>query len=193
MSVSGPWARVGGLFVLAAVACSVMAAVSIADAATSPSRPISGAGLPPPTPSCFRGFRPCPPGKRAPVGRYRGSDGAGAVGFKVEAVKRRGDHPPTVLVIRDFHFANKCAAAGTTLTKTILVRHQRFNARTASGITISGRVFRWFTASFFGTPPPGLGPGETGAAKGVARLHRGACDTGKLRFRATWAGRLRSS
>jgi hypothetical protein len=104
-----------------------------------------------------------------PPGRYEGSDSVGKVRFVLMA-------GPETLKIRGFLFAGRTVHVGS--------RHRsRLNA---SGITISGSVYRAFIGDFFRQSP--LGPGISGYAHGVVRVHTATCDSEALPFTATWAG-----
>ena len=123
-----------------------------------------------------------------PTGPYTGSDNAGAVSFRLDAVKSKGVHSRTTLWIRDFQLANRCATAGTTVIAKIRVGPRyRFGIVESAGLVVRGSVHREFTGNFFERTPPGYGAGETGVARGIARVRTMSCDTGKLRFTASWS------
>lgn len=126
--------------------------------------------------------QPGPP----PTGRYFGSDKAGTVSFTLYAVKHRGGRSHVTLWIRDFHFASKCAASGTPVPERMRVGSRRtFRWGNASGITVSGSIYRAFTGDLF-SGPPGLPAGVWGVADGIVRLRTATCDSGRLKFTARW-------
>ncbi len=117
---------------------------------------------------------------------YVGSDSAGVVSFRLHAVRRTGAHPQAKLWIGDFQFANRCA--GTTMIKKMSIGpHYSFGTGGRSGSIVVGAVHRDLTGDLFAPTPPGYGTGETGVARGIARVRTTRCDSGKLRFAATWS------
>jgi hypothetical protein len=118
-----------------------------------------------------------------PPGKYAGSESAGKVRFVLA-------HSGGALTIRKFQFASKCASGLTTIAEALHVgpRHG-FRLSTAGGITVTGSVYRAFTGDLFEPQPPKpFRNGISGYAHGVVRVHTATCDSGELRFSATWAG-----
>ena len=126
---------------------------------------------------------------RTPTGRYVGSDPAGAVSFRLYAVRHKGAHSSAALSVGDFQFANRCAATGvSTITQMRFGPRDRFGTVGPAGIVVGGAVHRYFTGDFFQPAPPNYPAGETGVARGLARVRTANCDSGKLTFTATWSG-----
>jgi hypothetical protein len=109
-----------------------------------------------------------------PTGTYRGLDRSVRVAFTL--ANARGSS----LVIRSFHFANRCRHGDTRVTHEINVGpHYRFRFSSLGGITIRGSFVRGgFTGSLFASGPSGL-------VRGIARLRSSHCASGAITFYAS--------